>query len=128
MSEAWWEKYYNSTDYFVVYSLLIDAAQHRGLVTYQEIAEAVGLPLSGNHMGREIGGLLGTISMNELDNDRPMLSAIVVGTSGKPGEGFYAWAKELGRFDGEGKEAEVSFLEQERDAVYKTWQKEYKTA
>jgi len=39
-------------------------------------------------MGREVGEMIGEISREEVQNGRPMLSAIVVGTSGVPGDGF----------------------------------------
>lgn len=85
MSESKWAQ---TKEYFIAYSILINAAQHRGFATYQEIAQAVGLPTAGNYMSSQIGNLLGTISTNEKEQGRPMLSALAVGTSGKPGEGF----------------------------------------
>lgn len=88
----------NSKEYFIAYSLMINAAQHQGFCTYQEIAQAVGLPTAGSYMGSVVGELLGNISENEVSLGRPMLSAIVVGVNGQPGSGFIPYAKELGLF------------------------------
>lgn len=97
MGVSSFDKYRGRTDYFRVYAALVNAAEHRGLVTYQEVAQIMGLPLSGSHMGREVGNMIGVISEDEISYGRPMLSAIVVGVSGKPGDGFYVWARNLGR-------------------------------
>jgi hypothetical protein len=114
-------KYRGSKEYLLIYAELIAAARHRGLVTYQEIAQIMGLPLSGNHMSREVGYILGEISDDEREHGRPMLSAIVVGVSGKPGAGLFALAKQFDRFDDEDEVARERFVHQERQAVYDTW-------
>jgi len=126
MSEDSKDKYRSSKEYLLVYCALINAARNRGTVTYQELAEIMGLPLTGNYMGREVGNMIGIISEDEARLGRPMLSAIVVDTRGKPKKGLYEWAREIGRFQGEGAEAQERFLEQERQAVYETWQKSFK--
>jgi len=105
-------------EYALIYSELIAAAKYRGTITYQEIAKVIGLPLKGNFMGGQVGLLLGEISEDELANGRPMLSAIAIGVSGKPGPGFYDWARKLGRL---ASEDEFSFWEEECKAVYDTW-------
>jgi hypothetical protein len=52
-----------------------------------------------------------------------MLSAVAVGVSGKPGDGFYACARSLGRCsDGEDGEA---FWKKELEAVYKAWRRPF---
>lgn len=122
-------KHYESTEYHLVYGKLIEAARYGGTATYQEIAQLAGLPLQGSYMGAEVGNIIGVISANEVCHGRPMLSAIVVGVSGLPGDGFYWWAEQLGRFDGsEDKEARLRFWEEEKQAVYKTWKREFKRA
>lgn len=93
-------------------------------MTYQEIAKIAGLPLSGNYMGREVGYLIGEISEDEHVNGRPMLSAIVVNTQGKPGPGFFSLARDLGKLQDDTPEGEHRFWEKEKAAVYATWQKE----
>jgi hypothetical protein len=85
--------YRGSKEYLLIYSELIKAAQHHGVVTYQELADLVGLPLQGNFMGKELGHYTGEISREEMEHGRPMLSAIVVGASGKPGEDSSGWRK-----------------------------------
>ena len=111
-------RYRGKKDYALIYTELITAAKYRGTVTYQEIAQIMGLPLSGNHMSREVGWILGEISADELANGRPMLSAIAIGVNGKPGAGFYDWARKLERLTSEN---EQSFWESECKAVYDTW-------
>lgn len=111
-------RYLGTKDFAVVYSELITAAKYRGSVTYQEIAQIMGLPLTGKLMGKEVGWVLGEISAYELENGRPMLSAIAVGVKGKPGLGFFDWARKLGRLTSE---EEWAFWERECKAVYDTW-------
>jgi hypothetical protein len=114
----------STKEYFLVYRVLINAARNRGTVTYQDIAEIMGLPLAGNYMGQQVGYMVGAISEDEVRLGRPMLSAIVVKTGRtKPGPGFWRFARELGRLQGEGKEVEERFWEKEKRAVYQTWQK-----
>lgn len=110
----------------LVYSELIKAAQYHGTTTYQAIAEIMGLPMRGSYMGKEVGHMLGEISDDERQQGRPMLSAIAVGVSGSPGEGFFVLAKELGRLQDDSKEARQRFWENEKKAVYAAWQREFK--
>lgn len=125
MSEKWQDKYLNTVDFLKVYAALVNAAEHRGLVTYQEIAQIMGLPMSGSHMGREIGNMIGVISESEVQMGRPMLSAIVVGVSGKPGEGFYHWARDLGRLQTDHPADEERFWEDEKQAIHEMWKKRF---
>jgi hypothetical protein len=117
-------KYRGSKNFLLVYSELIAAAQHRGLVTYQEIADMMGLPLSGSYMGAQVGHMLGEISEDEIHLGRPMLSAVAVNVRGRPGPGFYVWARALGKLDSASSEDEKQFWQAELKAVYDTWQKE----
>ena len=114
-------KYRGSVVYHLVYCELIHAARYRGLTTYQAIAQIMGLPLQGSHMGREVGHILGEISAEELEQGRPLLSALAVGVSGSPGPGFFGVARDLGKLDEETKETERRFWEEEKVAVYKAW-------
>lgn len=104
-----------------VYAELVRAAEYRGLTTYQDVAVIMGLPLQGSHMGREVGRVLGEIVEEEIAAGRPMLSAAVVGVSGKPGPGFFALARELGRLADDQDEDE--FWATEREAVYAAWRR-----
>jgi len=81
----------------------------------------MGLPVSGSYMGRETGYVLGEISEDEVTANRPMLSAVAVGVNGKPGPGFFSFAKQLGLFD-ETKD-ELDFWQEQREAVYRAWRR-----
>jgi hypothetical protein len=93
-------RYRGTTDYIRVRAELVHAAEYRGVTTYQDLAVIMGLPLQGSHMGKETGHVLGEISEDEVNAGRPMLSALAVSVSGKAGPGFFALAKDLGRFGG----------------------------
>ena len=117
------DKLINSKEYFIAYSIMIKAAQQHGFATYQEIALAMGWPLVGNQMGKLVGDLIGTISENEIAQGRPMLSVIVVGVDGKPGEGLYSWAKKLKVMEED--EDEEAFWHKECEKVYSEWKQTY---
>jgi len=117
------EKLVNTKEYFVTYSIMINAAQHHGFATYQEIAQANGFSTYGSYMGKVVGELVGLVSKNEVEHGRPMMSAIVVGVSGKPGKGYFNWARELGVLSED--EDEESFWQTECVKVYETWKIPY---
>jgi hypothetical protein len=112
-------KWDQTREYFITYSLLLHAARHRGFVTYQDIVQAASLPSKGNYMSSQLGSLLGAISANEKNQNRPMLSALAIGKSGKPGQGFYTWARDLGFLQSGGDED--AFWETECEKVYVEW-------
>jgi hypothetical protein len=115
---------YETVEYHLVYSELIAAARKRGTVTYQELAHVVGLPLSGSHMGKRIGQLLGAVSWNEVQQGRPMLSAIAVNVRGDAGDGFFELAQNyfnLMRVD----EDKQAFWESQRDKCYQIWKQQF---
>jgi hypothetical protein len=118
-------KYRGTGEYFLVFSELVRAARYRGTVTYQEVAELIGLPIVGAYMGKEVGHVLGEISEDQHQHGRPMLSALAVGVDGLPGEGFFKLATSLGKFTGYGDTDHRRFWEQERSAVYEIWQKKF---
>jgi len=113
--------YQNEQEYHLIYTELINAARYKGVITYQNIAKIMGLPLQGNYMGLEVGRILGAISENEVKKGRPMLSAAAVGVSGEPGGGFYAFAKKLGYEFGEDKKSQRIFWQGELKMVYDVW-------
>jgi hypothetical protein len=121
------DRYRGKTEYLLVYSELIQAARYRGVTTYQAIAEIMGLLLTGAHMGREVGYILGEISEDEVRHGRPMLSAIAVSAAGVPGGGFFGLARDLGRLQEDTEAAERRFWEEEKEAVYATWQRKFKS-
>lgn len=79
-------------------------------------------------MGKEVGAIIGAISEDEHSYGRPMLSAVVVNTSGSPGSGFFALAKDLGHLSDDSDVAKQQFWEREKQAVYAAWQKKLKGA
>jgi hypothetical protein len=115
------DKYHGKTVYFHVFAELVRAAQYRGVTTYQDIAVIMGLPIRGSHMGAETGHILGEIVEDEVNAGRPMLSAVAVGVSGKPGPGFHALARQMGRLSEVADE--LAFWERERAAVYDAWRR-----
>lgn len=119
-------KYKGTTELHLIYAELIQAARYRGQTTYQRIAQIGGLPMSGNAMSSATGQILGLIVDQEIAEGRPMLSAVCVGVSGKPGEGFYALAKQLNRFQDDSKEAREAFWLGELEAVYDAWAVKFK--
>jgi hypothetical protein len=117
------DKYRCTGEYFLVFCELVKAARHRGTVTYQEVADVVGMPTVGAHMGKEVGHLCGEISEDEHKLGRPMLSAVVVGVDGTPGDGFFKLAEDLGKLAGG--DDRVRFWREEQSAVYKLWQRRF---
>ena len=115
------DKYRGTKEYHLIYSELITAARYRGTITYQEIAQIIDLPLTGNYMGSEIGHLLGEISEDEFNAGRPLLSSIAVSVNGSPSSGFFSLARSLGKPSEESKDGEKDFWEEECKGVYETW-------
>jgi hypothetical protein len=115
------DKYRGSTVYFHVVAELVRAAQYRGVTTYQDIALLMGLPITGAYMGSETGQILGEIVEDEVKAGRPMLSAVAVGVSGKPGPGFYTLAHQIGLLDSPSEN--LAFWREERDKAYAAWRR-----
>lgn len=115
------KKYRGTKEFFRVYRLLITVAEYRGIVQYPEIARILDIEPHGQHMGREVGHILGEVSEDEHDAGRPMLSAVVVGSSGIPGPGFFKLAEQLGKLQTTDKEGAHRFWQEERKAVYEEW-------
>jgi hypothetical protein len=112
-------KYAGSVAYAKVFSELLCALGHHGTVSYGRVAEIMGLPPRGNHMQLEVGHLLGEISEAEVRLGRPMLSAVAVTVNGRPGPGFLALARTLGRCR-RGTAAQT-FWQKERKALVAVW-------
>lgn len=85
-----------------VRNYLIELARHRTnpTVNYQKLSDDCGLGLTmsdGQHIRNEIGRILGEISEYEHNNDRPLLSALVIRLNdGEEGDGFFKLAENLG--------------------------------
>jgi hypothetical protein len=121
MRSKYASKYHGTTKYVHVMAELVRAAQYRGVTTYQDVAVIMGLPVTGSHMGKETGHILGEISQQEVSAGRPMLSAIAVDVNGKVGSGFFTLARDLGKL--KAGDDEGTFWENERDAVYEAWRR-----
>lgn len=116
------QKYFGKKEFGNVYCKLIEVAREHKTVSYGKIAQIMGIPQSGNYMGRETGQMLGEISQFEHKHKRPLLSAVVVKSDLKiPGDGFFRLANNLGKFKGGSKQDKIEFWKQERQAVYTTW-------
>jgi len=122
----WYTRNYETREYHLAYSKLIEAARNRGTVTYQELADVMDKIPHGSHLAQTSGGMGGAINLNEHLHGRPMLSAILVNISGKPGEGFFQLARDLGRLRSNHPADEERFWEEEKRAVYEVWQKSFK--
>lgn len=118
-------EYKGTREYYLIFSELINAARYRGTVTYQELAELIDLPTEGNYMGKELGRYLGSISTEEVEHGRPMLSAIAVTTSGKPSSGFFELARQCGKLNSDHHTEEDRFVREETAKVYQTWKKSF---
>jgi hypothetical protein len=115
------DKYRGTREYFLAYCEMIGAARGRTMIDYQRIVQLTGLPKSGSHMASEIGQLLGEIAEDEHNRGRPILTAVAVGVSGRPGSGFFRLARLFGRLKDDLKAAEDAFWQSEKEAVYTTW-------
>jgi hypothetical protein len=112
--------YGGTTEYIRVLNELVRAAEYRGLTTSQNLAAIMGLPQQGDLIGSQLGEILGEIVSDELKAGRPMLSAVVVDVSGRPGSGFFKFAREVGRMTDQ---ADDEFWTAEREAVYDAWRR-----
>jgi hypothetical protein len=111
--------------YLLIYAELITAARYRGTVTYQQLADLVGLALQGAHMAAELGEYLGAIVEDEVQQGRPLLSALTIRVTGQPWSGCFALAKALGKLTNDNEALQQAFWEVEKQAVYETWQRSF---
>ena len=99
--------------YEAVRGRLIEVARNKECTTYGELAEIAGLPAVA------VGRLLDEIVTDEAGAERPMLSAVVVDSKGRIGDGFFNLAAKLGRTASP--ERSEAFLTAERERVYEYW-------
>jgi hypothetical protein len=102
----------------IVYDKLKEVARNKCLITYKELAAAVGLDWNKDYgKCRQIFAILRAICTAEVEQGHPMLGAVVVRQdTGMPGRGFFAMARQLGRYRGG---TDYSFWITEREAVIK---------
>ena len=114
--------YRGSREYALAYSALIAAAHSSGMLTYEGIARLTGLPARGPAMANRVGRLVGEISEDEVNCNRPMLSALVVEkNTGLAGKGFFKLAVDLRKFTGKSEAQQKLFLAKEKRKLYEFW-------
>ena len=119
-------KYRGTTTYHKVFCRLIQAALARQTIHYEDVAAIMNLQGKGQHMSKETGHILGEISEDEHNQDRPMLSAVVVQKTGKekgiPGDGFFTLACQLNKIEeNTTPEQKKDFWRNELNQVYEKW-------
>ena len=78
--------------------MLIKAAKNRKVVHYAEVGKLLNFSMDNPSHRVELGSILGEISTEEHESERPLLSAVVVHREDYlPGEGFFNLARELGK-------------------------------
>ncbi len=80
-----------------IYQRLLNVARNQTVVTYGDIAPLANLDMAIQDDRIEIGRLLGDISIFEHQQQRPLLSAVVIHrVNNMPGHGFFNVARGLG--------------------------------
>ena len=73
--------------------LLIEKAQNQETITYEDLAISLGLPSSGNALGKTLGVILGEVNEWSMKRGQPYLTSLVIRKSGEdqglPGRGFW---------------------------------------
>jgi len=101
---------------------LRNEASRRKTVYYYEIADVAGLSVDDPYFDIRIGEKLDEVNRFEHAEDRPLLSAIVISKeSGRPGEGFFTCAQELGVYAGEDRD---QFWASALKQVHDRWRQE----
>lgn len=107
-----------------LYNELASLAKNKQLTYYSLVAPILGLSMDREEDREEIAQLLGEIAKHENDQDRPMLTSLVIhkGNDNNPGEGFFAIAKELDLYSGSRNQLErVTFWANQVNLVYNSW-------
>jgi hypothetical protein len=87
-------KYRASKEYYLVYSELIRAAQYRCTTNYQAVADVLDIHTPGHHMSKETGQVVGALAEDEVQQGRPILSALCVSSvADLPGQEFFGLAE-----------------------------------
>jgi len=105
--------------------ILIEIASKRSVITYSELIIKAKLDLDMNapYDRGVIGRLLGSVSAFEYEEERPMLSSVVITVSGKQGDGFFRLAEELGFGDWKKLKNEEVFEYEEMSRTHDYWSK-----
>jgi hypothetical protein len=106
---------------------LIDLAKRRGTCGYKKLAEDIagkGSYTNGNYDGTYVAHMAGTISIDEANAGRPLLSVLIVNQGSKlPGKGFFELAQDLGLFFGDpkNKSLQYEYTKYELARVWSYW-------
>ena len=77
-------------------SILVEVARAGATLTYAELRDRLGAPVPHRGPG-DLAALLRAASLAEERGGRGLVSAVVVGPSGRPGAGWFRLAAEAGR-------------------------------
>lgn len=107
---------------------LIEIARKGKTITYQELSDQckLGLIMRESVFARaEIGRILGEISTFEHNNNRPLISSLVIGKGDNyQGDGFYKLCEELGFGKWEKLKNDIAFEIGQMNACYEFWKNE----
>jgi hypothetical protein len=102
-----------------VYAALAEVARAGGTIGYRALAGRAGLDLDQPADRAALAAALRAISTAEHAAGRPLLSAVVVLQGrGRPGRGFFALARALGRHTDPD---DAAFFRRELACVHATW-------
>lgn len=111
-----------------VYNKLIKIAKKGGIISYQDISSQCNLKLNMQNISdrNKLAGLLGDISIFEVNNNRHMLSVVVINqTENKSGSGFFELAEQLGLYNGSNNDFQrEKFFSDELNKCYDYWKKQ----
>mgnify|MGYP001592106131 FL=1 len=101
----------------IVADILDQLATKQSLISYKNLADCVGI--NSPRKIYKITKILENLIIEDHINNRPLLSALVVGRGGLPGRGFFQLCKKINRYFGPdtGPQATV-FHELEKKLVY----------
>jgi hypothetical protein len=112
-----------SKEFLRVYSMLIRAAQQRGFVTEEDVAELMGLAAEESTSNRSTAKMLELIAERERRSGRPILSAVVLtSATHKPVRAFQKSASARGLLPAKvTKDLRDSVWQAELKRVYEEW-------
>jgi hypothetical protein len=112
-----------SKEYLRVYGMLIRTAQQCGFITYNDVADVMGLSGDPKQITRRTGQMLRLIVDREHRSGRPVLASVVVSESShQPLASFYSLASSLKLLPADAsKEQRTEFWRQETKRVFEEW-------
>ena len=109
-----------------IYEKLKEIARNRSIIHYRQLAMLFRMPFETSDDRNQLFYIIGDISVFEVKNNRPMLSAVVVHEPSfdklqMPGDGFFKLAKDLGKLDVNS--SKEKFFYDEIKKVWNYWEK-----